>query len=91
MTRCNVGKFLIVPTFVVRRLQVRKDARDPSGQSWNYLSRRLSCNFAEMTASMPFTDLFLARNLRQVSDTHNKVICYVACDKPHKKSNYSHP
>jgi len=47
MTRCNLGKFLVVPTFVARRLQVRKDAREPSGESWNYLSRRQSCNFAE--------------------------------------------
>ena len=71
MTRCNVGKFLIVPTFVVRRLQVRKDARDPSGEHSNYLSRRLSCNFAEINTSTPFKDLFLAKNLRQVGDGHN--------------------
>ena len=69
-TRCNLGKLLVVPTFVAKRLQVRKDARDPSGESWNYLSRRLSCNFAEMTSSTPFRDLFLATILRQVVDTH---------------------
>jgi len=70
MTRCNLGKFLVVPTFVARRLQVRKDARDPSGESWNYLSKRQSCFFAQKTASMPFRDLFLATNLRKVGDTH---------------------
>ena len=42
MTRCKLGKVLVVPTFVARRLQVRKDARDPNGERWNYLSRRLS-------------------------------------------------
>jgi len=69
MARCNLGKFLVVSTLVARRLQVRKDARDPSGESWNYLSRRQSCNFAETTASTPFRDLYLATNL-QVGDTH---------------------
>jgi len=71
MTRCNLGKFLVVPTFYARRLQVRQDARTPSGESWNYLSRRLSCNFAEITLSTPFRDLFLATNLRQGGDGHN--------------------
>jgi len=37
LTSCNVGKFLLVPTFLARRLLVRLDARDPSGESWNYL------------------------------------------------------
>jgi len=37
MTGCNLGKVLVVPTFVARRLQVRQDAREPSGESWNYL------------------------------------------------------
>jgi len=41
MTRCSLGKFLVVPTFVTRRLHVSKDARDPSGEKWNFLSRRL--------------------------------------------------
>jgi len=77
MTRCNLGKILVVQTFVARRLQVRKDARDPSGESWSYLSRRLSCKFEEMTVSTPFSDLFLATNLRQVGDTHN---CYLLHD-----------
>jgi len=36
LTRCNIGKFLVAPTFVARRLHVRKDARDRSGESWNY-------------------------------------------------------
>jgi len=68
MARCNLRKFLVVPTFVASRLQVRKDDRDPSDESWNYLSRRQSCNFAEKTSSTPFRDLFLATNLRQVGD-----------------------
>jgi len=45
MTRCSLGKFLVVPTFVTRRLHICKDARDPRGERRNYLSRRLSCNF----------------------------------------------
>ena len=32
-TRCNLGKLLVVPSFVARRLQVRKNAGDPSGES----------------------------------------------------------
>jgi len=71
MTRLTLGKFLVVPTFVARRLQVRKDARDPSGKSWNHLSRMLSCNYAEKSSSTPFRVLFLATNPRQVGDTHN--------------------
>jgi len=38
-----LGKFLVVHTFVARRFQVRLDARAPSGESWKYLLRRLSC------------------------------------------------
>jgi len=59
LTRCNLGKFLVVPTSVTRRLHLCEAARNPSGERWNYLSRRLSCNFAEMIASTPFSDLFL--------------------------------
>jgi len=70
MPRCNLGKFLVVPTFVARRLPVCKDARDPSGESWNYLSKRQSCNFTVKTASTQFRDLFLATNLRQLGKTH---------------------
>jgi len=76
MGRCNLGKFLVVPTFVASRLQVRKDARDPSGESWNYLSRSQSCNFTEKTASTPFRDLFLATNLQQMGQTQTLVLCY---------------
>jgi len=64
LRRCNLGKFLVVHTFVARRLQVRQDARAPSGESWNYLSS-LSCNIEDLTPSMPFRDLFLATNLGQ--------------------------
>jgi len=59
LKRCKLGKFLVVATFVARRLHSYKDASDPSSESWNYLSRRLSSNFAEKTASTPFRDLFL--------------------------------
>jgi len=59
LTRCNLGKFLVVPTFVARRLHSCKDARDPSSESWNYFSRRLTSNFCKKTVSTPFTDLFL--------------------------------
>jgi len=51
VTRCNLDKSLVVPTSVVRRLEVRLDARAPSGESWNYLSRRLSCNVEYLTPS----------------------------------------
>jgi len=45
MTRCGLGKFLVVPTLVTMRLLICKAARDPSGKRWNYLSKRLYCNF----------------------------------------------
>jgi len=45
LTRCNLGKFLVVPTFVARRLHSCKDARHPSNESWNYFWRRLASNF----------------------------------------------
>jgi len=41
LTRCKLGNFLVVPTFVARRLHSCKDARDPSSESCNYFSRRL--------------------------------------------------
>ena len=59
MTGRNLGKFLVVPTFVARRLHLCKNATDPSSESWNYLSRRLSCNFSEMIVFTPLRDLFL--------------------------------
>jgi len=37
MTRCSLGKFLVVPTFVTRRLHIYKDARDPSGKTTKLL------------------------------------------------------
>jgi hypothetical protein len=48
-----------------RRLHFHKDDRDSRREIWNYLTRRLSCNYAEMTASAPFSDLFLATNLQE--------------------------
>jgi hypothetical protein len=59
MTGSNLGKLLVVANLVARRIDLCKDSRDPSGERWNYLSRRLSCNFAEMIAFTPFRDLFL--------------------------------
>jgi len=95
MARYNLGKYLVVPTFVASRLQVCKDARDPSGEIWNYLSRRQSSNFTEKTASTQFRDLFPARNLRQVVQTHTYLlwmcIYNVTSHKKPKKSNYSGP
>jgi len=87
MTGCNLVKLLVVPNY---SLQLCKDARDSSGECWNYLSRKLSCNFAEMTASPPFRDLFLATNLRQVGDCRNYITSYECVfktwrDKPHKR------
>jgi len=46
MTRCRLGKFLVVRTFATRCLHIHKIARYPSDEKGNYLSRRLSCNFA---------------------------------------------
>jgi len=64
LTHCNLGKFLVVSNFVARRLHVSTDAREPSVEIWNYLSKKLSCNFSETTASTQFRDLFHATNLR---------------------------
>jgi hypothetical protein len=59
MTGSKLGKLLVVATLAARRLDLCKDTRDPSVESWKYLSRRLSCNFAEMIGFSPFRDLFL--------------------------------
>jgi len=59
MKLCSLGNFLVVHTFVSRRLNICKDARDPSGEIWNYLSRSLSHNLVQMTAFTPFRYLFL--------------------------------
>jgi len=63
MTICIMGKFLVVHTFVARRLQVRLDARAPSGESLSYLLRRLFCNVEGLNPSTPFRDLIIATNL----------------------------
>ena len=60
LTCSNLGKFLVVHTFVARRFQVPLDARAPSGEIWNYFLRRLSCKVEELTPSTPFTYLILA-------------------------------
>jgi len=39
-----------------------------SVKRWNYLSKSLVGNFAQMTASSPFMQMFIATNLRQVID-----------------------
>jgi hypothetical protein len=62
-TSCILGKFLVVHTFVARRFQVRLDDRTPSGESWNYLLRRLSCNVEDLMPSTLFRDLIVATNL----------------------------
>jgi len=67
LTSCNLGKFLVVPTFVARHFQVHLDARAPSCECWNYLVRRLSCNAEDLTPSTPFRDLILTTNLWQVA------------------------
>jgi len=41
MTRWSFGKFLVVPTFGTSSLHVCKAGRDPGGERWNYLSRKL--------------------------------------------------
>jgi len=55
LVHCNQENFSVVPTFVARCLYFFKDARDHSGKRWNYLSKSLIGNLAEMTASSPFT------------------------------------
>jgi hypothetical protein len=52
-------KLLIVAILASSRLDLFKDNRDPNGDNGNYLSRSLSCNFAEMMAFTPFMDPFL--------------------------------
>ena len=54
LTTCILGLILVVPTFDPRHFQVGLDARAPSGESWNYLLRRLFCNVEDLTASTPF-------------------------------------
>ena len=39
LVHCILGKFLVFPTLVARCLYVCKDAREPSGKTWNYLSK----------------------------------------------------
>jgi len=51
LTTCNLGKFLVVPTFVARHLQVRLDARAPSGESWTLC--REGCTVMLETLSLP--------------------------------------
>jgi len=63
LTSCIMGKFFVVHTFVARRFQVRLDTRDPSGESWNYLLRSLSCNVEDLVPSTAFRDLILATNV----------------------------
>jgi len=35
MIHCSLGKFLVVPTFLTRRLHICNTARDPSVERWN--------------------------------------------------------
>jgi len=54
LVHCIQGHFLVVPTLVAKCLYVCKDARDPSGKMWNYLSKSLIGNLADMTVFSPF-------------------------------------
>jgi len=58
MTRCSLGKFLVVPTFVTRCLHICKAGRYPSGEKWNCLSRRLSCNIHKWPLSRHLSKCF---------------------------------
>jgi len=94
MTGCNLQVFSS-SHFRRQAPTIIKYAKDRSGEGWNCLSWRLSCTLAEMTASTPFTDLFLATNL-QGGDCHIYVIYYKCVfktwrDKTHKNSNDSRP
>jgi len=62
LVNCILGNFLVVPTIAARYHYVCKDARDPSSKRWNYSSKSLFRNFAEMTASSPLTYMFIATN-----------------------------
>lgn len=87
LARCILDKFLVVVTFVARCLDICKDARDPSGERRNYLLKSLSSNFAEMTASMPFT--YVSSHKPTTRDRRGH-LCYLlgihvqnmTCDKP---------
>jgi len=39
LVNCTLGNLLVFPTFVKWCLYVCKDAREPSGKKWNYLSK----------------------------------------------------
>jgi hypothetical protein len=83
-------KFLVVPTFVDRCYNVSKDARDPSGERWNYFSKRLFGNFTEIPASTLLGFCFLPQFYKW-GDGYVYVICYecvqnMTCNKPCKKS-----
>jgi len=58
MTRCSLGKFLVVSTFATRCLHICKAGRDPSGERWNYLRRRLSLNFHKWQLSRHLSNCF---------------------------------
>ena len=79
LAHCILGKFLGVvchcfpppldfPTFAVRCLYVRNDARDPSSERWNCGRER--CPVISPKFRLPFTfrDLLHAANLRHGTD-----------------------
>ena len=89
---CNLGKYLVVPTFLARRLQVRLDARASSGESWNYLQRSLSGNVKDLIPSTPFRDLILATYLSR--ERRTLLLMCIKCmssNKRHKKTNDVRP
>jgi len=63
LTSFILGKFLLVHIFVARRVEVRLEDSEPSGECWNYLLKRLSCKVEDLTTSTPFRDLILPTNL----------------------------
>jgi len=54
LVNCTLGNVLVVPIFATMYHYVCKDAGDTSGKRWNYLSKNLFGNFAEITISSPF-------------------------------------
>jgi len=54
LVNCNLGNFLVFPTFVKRCLYVCKDAREPNGKKWNYLSNVCS----EMNAYSIYVNIY---------------------------------
>ena len=90
LTLCKLGKFLVVPTFVVRWLQVCKDAREPSGKSWNYCREGCNVIFQEWPLLHHVGTRFLQSTMgRQPQLGYLLRICVenVACDIPYNSND----